>query len=135
MRVRYHRGDVVAKLMRDARPTITIGQVVTRSGCSRGTVNGFLNNTKRTEPDMVRAIANVFNMRPEHLDDEVKRLNQDAVSVVPLTPRTEKSRQEDKDPVLDEAVQFGHRIGHLPLAARSAIYAIVAAIEEAYRTK
>lgn len=131
MRIRYHRGDVLLKLMADAND-MTLGLLAARSGVSRGTVGGLLNNTKDTEPENVAAIAHVFGLTVEELDNEVKRLNQEPVLQM---PRTEQTREEDKDPVKNEAIQFGHRIGRLPLAARSAIYAIVAALEEAYFRK
>lgn len=135
MRLKYHRGNVIAKLMSDARPRMTIQRLAKIAGVSRGTVNGLLTDKKATEPAIVDAIMRALGTNVGAVTDELRRLNQEPQVVVPLTPRTEKTRQEDRDPIMDEAVAYGKRIGKLPLAARSALFAVVAALEEAYRDR
>lgn len=134
VRLRYHRGDVVAKLMQQTEPVTTIERLAELAECSRGTVSGLLSGAKDTKDTYVEAIARALGMTLAQLDEEVRRLNEGAPP--PDTrPRTARTRAEDYSDILDESVKLGHKIATLPTAARSAITALVMAFADAYRDK
>lgn len=135
MRLRYHRGDVVAKLMRQSEPAITIERLAELADCSRGTVSGLLSGAKDTQDTYVDAIARAVGLSLAQLDEEVQRLNEGTPPVERSRPRTARTRAEDADDVLDECIKLGRKIATLPLAARSAITALVMAFADAYRDK
>lgn len=134
VRLRYHRGDVVAKLMQQQPELNDIGRVSKLAGVSRGTVSGLLYDEKDTEPEKAEAIVRVLGMTLAQVDEEVQRLNE-GIPPVDHRPRTARTREEDHDIVLDESVRLGRKIATLPTAARSAIYALVLAFADAYHDK
>lgn len=135
MRLRYHRGDVVAKLMNETDPVTSIDRLAEMANVSRGTVSGLLNGTKKTDDSNVEAMARALGYSRDQIDEEVKRLNEGTAPVEQHRPRSARTRAEDYNDVLEESVRLGHKIATLPTAARSAITTLVMAFADAYREK
>jgi hypothetical protein len=135
MRLRYHRGDIVAKLMNETEPPMTNERLGELAGCSRGTVAGLLSGSKDTKDSYAEAMARAFGLTLAQLDEEVRRLNEGTAPVDPRRPRLERTRAEDDGGAYEESIRLGHKIATLPTAARSAITSIVMAFADAYREK
>jgi transcriptional regulator with XRE-family HTH domain len=134
MRLRYHRGDVVSKLMNETQPPMTNERLAELASCSRGTVAGLLSGEKETKDSYVEAMSRALGVTLAQVDEEVRRLN-DEGSPADHRSRTARTRAEDHNLVLDESLRLGHKIAILPLAARVALLNLVMAFEDAYRDK
>jgi transcriptional regulator with XRE-family HTH domain len=134
MRLRYHRGDVVSKLMNETEPTMTNERLAELAGCARATVTGLLSGAKKTEDAIVEAMARALGLTLAQVDEEVRRLNEGDLPT-DTRPRAARTRAEDHNLVLDESLRLGHKIATLPLAARVALLNLVMAFEDAYREK
>jgi transcriptional regulator with XRE-family HTH domain len=135
MRLRYHRGDVVSKLMNETEPPMTNERLAELAGCSRGTVSGLVSGAKKTEDPYVEAMARALGITLAQVDEEVRRLNDEGSPSADQRPRAARTRAEDHNIVLDESLRLGHKIATLPLAARAALTNLVMAFEDAYREK
>jgi transcriptional regulator with XRE-family HTH domain len=135
MRLRYHRGDVVSKLMNETEPPMTNERLAELASCSRGTVAGLLSGEKETKDSYVEAMARALGITLAQVDEEVRRLNDEGSPSADQRPRAARTRAEDHNIVLDESLRLGHKIATLPLAARAALTNLVMAFEDAYREK
>jgi transcriptional regulator with XRE-family HTH domain len=135
MRLRYHRGDVVSKLMNETQPPMTNERLAELASCSRGTVAGLLSGEKETKDSYVEAMARALGVTLAQVDEEVRRLNDEGSPADDHRPRAARTRAEDHNVVLDESLRLGHKIATLPLAARVALLNLVMAFEDAYRDK
>lgn len=128
--IKWHIGDVVLKLMEQAEPRITQTDLAIKTGLSRNTVGDLIRKAVESEKGTIEAIADYFKTSRNALDQEVARLNGEG-NVVSIVRRDQKEREEDRDPDLDEAIQYGKRIARLPRIARLAIFNTVQAFEDA----
>ena len=129
--VRYHVGDVIAKLMNEADPPITQLRLAELSGRNRNTI-GDLIKTGNSDQDVLDDIAKALGTSRHELEAEARRLNGDGTAP-PTIRREQHERAEDHDPDLAEAVAYGKRLGKLPRLARVAVYNTIQAFEDLLR--
>lgn len=127
--VRWHIGDVVQKLMDQAG--LKQATLADRSGVGRNTIGSLLGGDVSSDPATIEKVAIALGTSRMALEQYANRLNGED-NVLPM-PRTNlKEREEDRDPEISEAVQYGRRIARLPRLARLVIFNTVQAFEDAY---
>lgn len=129
--IKWHIGDLVLKLMDQAEPRITQTDLANKTGLSRNTIGDLVHKNVDSGKGTIEAIADYFKTSRNALEQEVARLNGEG-NVISITRRDQKERAEDRDPELDEAVQYGKRIARLPRIARLAIFNTIQAFEDAF---
>lgn len=126
--LRWHFGDVVAKLLKKADPPMNQAELAERSGLNRNTIGNLIDNAFSPSPETQEKVAKGLGTTREAILAEVDRLNSPS-NVVPM--RSGRDREEDKDPELKEALDLGRRIRRLDPLQRVAVNTFVASLEQA----
>jgi transcriptional regulator with XRE-family HTH domain len=129
MPIRWHFGDVVAKLLKTHDPPLTQAELADRSGLNRNTVGNVIDNAFSPSPETQDKIARGLGTTREFIVGEVDRINSSNV----VSIRSGRDREEDKDQELKEALDLGRRIRRLGPMDRVALTTFVASLEQAHR--
>jgi transcriptional regulator with XRE-family HTH domain len=130
-RVEFTRGDAIGKLLNLSG--LTQKQLAIDTGLRPNTITDLVNSNVESEPDTIKKVCDRLDISEEYLNDLVAQMN----GRRPERPRhpDDWERDYDKNPIKREAAMNAQRIAALPLAARLAIYNVLAALEEAYLKK
>jgi transcriptional regulator with XRE-family HTH domain len=128
MPLRWHFGDVVAKLLKTHDPPLTQAELADRSGLNRNTIGNLIDNAFSPSPETQEKVARGLGITRESILAEVDRINSQS-NVVSI--RSGRDREEDKDHELKEALDLGRRIRHLGPMERVALSTFVASLEQA----
>jgi hypothetical protein len=134
-RARFHVGDAVRKLMLEAK--LKQNALAALSRHRRNTISDLINGAVESEPGTLSDVIRVLDTHLPYPVDHayvygmVRTMNGQLDSE-PAALRAQNMREEDRDPVKNEAMQYAKRIARLPRLARIAIYNCIAAFEDAF---
>lgn len=126
--IRFDLQDVVAKLLREY--DLTQAALAQQVNVNSKDISEFFNQPHRTgdaRERLTEAILVALKVDREEIDSLIARMNGQG------PPRLHNGRAEDRDPHLNDAIQYGRRIAALPADAQDTLFVLVRVLERAYR--